>query len=523
MTNALTRSQQEASNLSALLRARNAFIWVVTQEEARVEGYLAEAAAKAGYVPMFWDVASGVVPLGGTPRGDANDIGEVLTRIQQGTGDQRTVWVLRDLQAWITGGGLSPALTLRQVRNLARNLPGAPRERAQAIIVLSPSSDIPPELQGHATVIEWPSPDRAEVATILDGLVEAYGLDLNGARDQAIDAAVGLSGSEVQAVYSKSLVTTKTIDPKVVSAEKKRVIAKSGVLEWLDPLPGGLAGVGGLDAVKAWAVKRHAAFTPAARAYGLPAPKGILVAGISGCGKTLLAKALAGEWSYPLIRFDFGALKSKFVGESEGNLRKAQRTIDSLGPCIVLVDEIEKALAGATQGAADGGVSADALGSFLSWMNDRTSPAFVIATANDITSIVNNAPELLRKGRFDEVFWVDVPTATERVEVLNATLRQHGRTIDPLHVQAAASNCDKFTGAELASLVPEAMFTAFADGEREVTAQDIVEAAKTVVPLADTAKEKIKSMRDWAATRARYATTPDKVDSSKPARTIDLD
>lgn len=524
-----TKSETTANDIAALLRARNSLIYVITNEEARVEGYLAQAAGKAGYIPRFWDSAAGVTGLDGKPEpvgGPSPDatLAEIEARStgrSNASGERRGVWIMRDLNKWVGNDGIG-VQPQRQLRNLARTLSRTPRETAQAIIVLTPSSDIPPELQGHATVVEWPSPDRDEVAGILDALVKAYDLNLNGARDAAIDAAVGLSGAEVQAVYSKSLVQTKTIDPAIVSREKKRVIAKSGVLEWLDTLKGGLSAVGGLDGVKTWVTKRSVAFTPAARAYGLPALKGLLLCGISGCGKTYIAKALGGEWKCPLVKLDFGALKGKFVGESEGRLRKALATIDSLGPCIVLVDEIEKGLAGATQGAADGGVSADALGTFLSWMNDRTSEAFVIATANDITSIVNNAPELLRKGRFDEIFWVDLPTTPERGQILFATLQAFKRDPNSVDLGAVADVTDKFNGAELASLVPEALFTAFADGERAITTEDLIAAAKSVVALSETAKDKIASMRSWAAGKAKPATTPVAVSKGETAKVLDL-
>ena len=524
----MTKSQTTANDISALLRARNALIWITTTEEERVEGYLAEAAAAAGYVCRFWDSGQGVTDLSGLPQdgidgrpeigGPSVDVtfAEIAKRSRNSDGfsqPERGVWIMRDLPAWISGPGA--ALTLRPLRNLARSLPGTPRETAQAIIVLTPSSEIPPELTGHAVVIEWPRPDREEVAGILDRLVKTYSLELNGGREAAIDAAVGLSGAEVQAVYSKSLVQKRTIDPVIVSQEKKKVIAKSGVLEWIDSLPGGLSAVGGLEGIKAWIGKRAIAFSPKARAYGLPALKGILLAGISGCGKSFTPKALATEWRCPLVRFDFGALKGKFVGQSEGNLRKALATIDSLGPCIVLVDEIEKALAGATQGAADGGVSADALGTFLSWMNDRTSQAFVVATANDITSIVNNAPELLRKGRFDELFFVDLPNRTERAQVLFATLHGFGRNPNDLDCGAIADACEGFTGAEIASLVPDALFTSFADGERALRTEDVLDVARALVPLSKTAGKKIEEMRSWARGRAR----PASIDYAAPERT----
>jgi ATP-dependent 26S proteasome regulatory subunit len=514
-----TKSQAQATDASALLRARNPLIWIRTPEEVRVEGYLYEACATAKYVARTWDCAAGGRNLDGTqvsriigPDGQFTpDIGTTLDYISGvATGVQpaeRCAWILRDLHKW-TDGPLG-ITTCRQLRNLARLLPGVQDpNRWQALIIIAPTSEVPADLAGDAVVIDWPLPDRTEIGKILDRIAKVCAVDLNGQREPAIDAAVGMSGLEAESCYAKSLVTTRSIDPAIVAAEKKKIIAKAGVLEWLEPLPGGLANVGGLDGVKSWVTKRALAFSPSARAYGLLPPKGILLLGISGCGKSLTPKALATEWRCPLVRFDFGALKGKFVGQSEGNLRKATSTIDSLGPCIVLVDEIEKGLAGATQGAADGGVSADALGTFLSWMNDRTSQAFVVATANDIKSIVTNAPELLRKGRFDELFFVDLPNAIERIAIVQATLNTYPRhAAAQVDYERVAIATEGFTGAEIASLIPEALFTAFADNERAPTTEDLLAAASTVVPLSETAKEKIAELRNWAKTRARSATT----------------
>jgi AAA+ superfamily predicted ATPase len=534
-----TRSQELANDVAALLRARNPLLWIVTREEARVERYLKEAAAAAGYVPRTWDVGQGVADLSGkldTDVGGGTDIGDTLTAItNRATGrargyntaapNERGVWILRDLTGWLVG----PAgiVTLRQVRNLARTLPTVERDRAQALIVLTPSSDIPPELAGHATVIEWPLPDRDEIAALLDAAIEALPDNLkadaapNGTRDAAIDAAVGLSGEEAQACYARSLVQLRKIDPATVAKEKKRVVARERVLEWFDPLPGGLDAVGGLDQLKAWLLARASAYSPKARAYGLPAPKGAMLVGISGCGKSLTAKAVATAWGVPLLRLDLGALKSKFVGESEQNLRKAFKVIEALGRCVVWIDEIEKAMQGATSGSADGGVSADALGAVLNWMQERTSEAFVIATANNIESL---PPELLRKGRWDEIFWVDLPNRTERGEIVKATLRTFKRDKVEIDFGSVVDATQGFTGSEIAAIVPDALFAAFNDGERELTTDDLLAAAKSVVPLSRTASEKIEKLREWASGRARPATTPTKEAASEAlsARRLDL-
>jgi SpoVK/Ycf46/Vps4 family AAA+-type ATPase len=215
------------------------------------------------------------------------------------------------------------------------------------------------------------------------------------------------------------------------------------------------------------------------------------------------------------------SLKSKFVGESEGNLRRALKTIEAIGPCVVLIDEIEKVLQGATSGSADGGVSSDALGTILSWMQDRTSEAFVIATANDVTAL---PPELLRKGRFDELWFVDLPNAVERKAVIQAALKQYKR--DPavlkLRLDDIAAATDGFTGSEIAALVPDAMFYAFGDGGREINSADIIAAAATVTPLSKTADAKVKALKDWGATRARAATATLKAVETKSARVLDI-
>jgi SpoVK/Ycf46/Vps4 family AAA+-type ATPase len=325
-------------------------------------------------------------------------------------------------------------------------------------------------------------------------------------RDAAIDAAVGLSGEEAQACYARSLVQTGRIDPALVAREKKGIIAKAGVLEWYDPLPGGLDAVGGLGNLKDWLVVRGSAWSAEARRYGLPAPRGAFLVGISGCGKTLTAKACATAWDVPLIKMDLGALKSKFVGESEANIRKAFRVVEAIGRCVLWFDEIEKALGGATQGAADGGVSSDALGTILTWMQERQGEAFVLATANDIEAL---PPELTRAGRFDAIFFVDTPTEKERVEVLRAALTAFGKQDVGIKLERVAAACGQFTGAEIAALVPEAMFKAFADGKREITTEDLTAGARDVVPLVTSSAEKIRKLREWGASRARPASRGD--------------
>lgn len=564
-TTAKTRSQIEADNVVALLRARNSLLWIKTPEEARVERHLFEAAASAKYIAHTWDVAQGICDMAGkvekgivpsldpdAPRDPSTDPDSTLDAIKTRAEayetfladkeaakilpdaefeGERGVWIMRDLPTWLAGPG--GETTKRRLRNLARQLSRTPIPSAQAIIVLAASGEVPAELKSHATVIEWPLPDRAEIAAMVDQLAARYSLELNGQREAAIEAAVGLTGEQAQSCYSKSIVQTKTIDPAVVALEKKRVIASEGMIEWYDPLPGGLSVVGGLDNLKGWFGLRKIAFSLKARVYGLPRPNGVLLVGVSGCAKSYIAKQLGGEWQMPVLRIDLGALKSMFVGKSEENLRKTFSVIEAIGRCVVWFDEIEKALAGATNGGADGGVSADALGAILTWMQERKGEAFVIATANDISGL---PPEFLRKGRFDEIFFVDLPTMAERVAILNATLKKHGRDKLPIDASKVAAACERdgcaYTGAEIAAIVPDAMFTAFADGEREITTADLIDAASTVVPLAKTAKEKIERLRKWGRESAKSATVginslnmaaPAKAAARPDGRVLDLD
>jgi hypothetical protein len=514
-----------AADVAALLRARNPLLWIVTREEARVEGYLFEAAAAAGFELKTWDVAAGVRKFNGDrdPFG-GNDIESTLAAIDsaaRGSSRGRNVWVLRDAPAWLNG--LPGAAPTRALRNLARSLPAAALNNAQAVVILTPSGEVPPELAGHATVIEWPMPDREEIAALLDASVAVLPEERQKTAvdnlDAAVDAAVGLSGEEAQACFAKSLVQFKKVVPAAVAQEKRRVIARERVLEWFEPLPGGIKAVGGLASLKAWLTERKLAYSAAAREYGLPAPKGALLVGPPGTGKSHTAKAIATAWGVPLLKMDLGALKSKFVGDSEANIRKAFAVIEAIGRCVVWLDEIEKALAGATQGAADGGVSSDALGAILNWMQERQGEAFVLATSNDAEAL---PPELMRKGRFDEVWFVDLPNPDERADILQAALRAYGRKWQDGY-EEISDLTDGFTGSEIAALVPDALFRAFADDQRDITAADLVAAAKTVVPLSRTAADKIGRLREWAKGKARPANAPFTEDTRAPiGRVLDI-
>jgi hypothetical protein len=515
----MTMGEKTNQQITELLKAKNTLIWIVTREERRVERAVIDAAGAAKYKVRIWDCASGLSdptkPSGSVGSEGEQDPQAVLKKIRTSSTD-RYVYVMRDLHPWI-----KDPMTLRLLRSTARELQDKEPKEARAIVVITPSLEIPPELSSLATVIEYPIPDRAEMERILDNALESlvekdeYGKPTSRGverraraltpetREFAIDAAVGLTTDEAENCYAMSLVSTRgKIDPVVVSSEKKRIIAREKILTWTDPDPRGLDAVGGLSVLKKWLVQRKQAFSKEARAYGILPPKGIFLVGLPGTGKSLTAKCVAAAWAMPLLRIDFGALRSKFVGESEANLRKALRVAEAVSPCVLYCDEIEKAFAGASGPQGDGGVAADSFGYFLTWMQERQGAVFVIGTANDITGL---PPEFLRKGRWDEVFWNDLPTQSERAEILQISIRASGRTPEAIDHGRVAAACERFIGSEIAALVPDAMFAAFADGGREITTEDLLAAAAEVTPLATTAKAKIDALREWAKGKARHA------------------
>jgi MoxR-like ATPase len=527
--------------ITMLSRAREGVLSVQSPDETRTEKWLVLAAASATMEVRFWDFAAGVTGIDGKAlrdyRGAEQDPDAVLAMVEsaEGTSDypNRCMWVLRDFAAWVTPerGG---AATARKLKNLHRDLAKRPVWSSQVIVLIG-NAELPADLSAVKT-IAFPLPDRAELSDILDSQISALpevdkagnpirqgAIDAlsNGTRDAVIGAAVGLSAREAQSSFSKSLVTTRTVDPAAVAAEKERAIADSG-MEWLKPLAGGFGAVGGLDVFKKWAANRiGVASSAAAKAYGIESAKGALLVGVPGCGKTYVAMALGGEFGLPVIKLDMGALRGKYVGESEAKVRQAFSTLDAVGPCIVVADEIEKALAGAGGPQGDGGVGADALGTLLSWMNDRTSEAFVIATANDVSAL---PPELLRKGRFDAAFWVGLPSVSERAAIVRAALRKRGRDADALgiDVDAIADSTDQFSGAELDALVPDSMFAAFSDGAREIATADLLAAAAATRPQALNTKSKVIRERPEFAIDAAAPATVSRTASASAGTVLDL-
>jgi SpoVK/Ycf46/Vps4 family AAA+-type ATPase len=324
-------------------------------------------------------------------------------------------------------------------------------------------------------------------------------------REKLLKAALGLTRDEAEKVYRKARVMAKRLTAEevdIVLSEKKQLIRRNGILEFMD-VDETIDSVGGLDELKRWLQQRSDAFTERAREYGLPQPKGMLILGVPGCGKSLIAKTTSRLWGLPLLRLDLGRVyDGSTVGRSEANLRNALRTAESISPAILFIDEIDKAFAGGVGSSdSDGGTSSRIFGSFLTWMQEKKSPVFVMATANRVEKLPS---EFLRKGRFDEIFFVDLPNAEERKDIFQIHLQKRRRDIERFDLEQLTKVCDGFSGAEIEQGLISAMYEAFAQG-REFTQLDIIAAIRATMPLSKTMSEQVTALRDWARQRARPA------------------
>ena len=366
----------------------------------------------------------------------------------------------------------------------------------------------PVELEKDVTVFDCSLPTRNELSDALDRIIRSvrergdWRIDLDQvSRERVLKAARGLTASEAENVFAKSLVETRRLDLGVIIAEKKQLIRKSHVLEYFDGVED-MSFVGGMGELKTWLRKRGLAFSERARRFGLPEPRGLLLLGVQGGGKSLIAKSVAGLWKLPLLRLDMGKVFSEMVGASEQNIRAALRLAESVSPCVLWLDELEKGVAGlGSSDRSDAGTAARVFGSFLVWMQEKTAPVFVIATSNDISSL---PPELLRKGRFDEIFFVDLPNAQERREILAIHLARRHRDPMLFDLDHLAQEMQGFSGAEIEQIVISALYDAF-EADREIVSQDLVNNIRRTIPLSQTMKERITALRNWARTHARSA------------------
>jgi AAA+ superfamily predicted ATPase len=475
--------------LDIYLRARFTLILMVTNEEQRALQLIKSVCERTQRQCLSWDAADGFLwvtePVSAAPA--ARDPLTALEQIEKMESNTSTLFILKDFHdAWANP----------QVRRKLRSLSQKLRSTRKSMLVTAYSSKTPEELKDEIFIMDFPLPDASDLEEVFSRLTQNPSVKVNLTplgREKIIQAALGLTSAQAQRVYSKAIVTDGVLDDRdidQVTEEKKQIIRESEALEYY-PVIESPSDVGGLGALKEWLRLREKAFTKEARDYGLPSPKGIALIGIPGTGKSLTAKMIGGLWRMPLLRLDVGALFGSLVGESEEHARRALHLAETVAPCIMWIDEIEKALA---HGGLDSGTSTRVFASILTWMQEKTAPVFVVATANDISSI---PPELLRKGRFDEIFFLDLPTFEERKEIFTVHLRKRRRLPEDYDIDRLAHRAEGYVGSEIEQVVIEAMYYGFNDNQREFTTEDILLALQRTVPLSVAQRETVDALRSW--------------------------
>ena len=493
-----------AKEIEVLVRAKYPILYVVSWEERRVEQAVANVCKALNRTMYTWSVTQSMRPP--VPRTSGPDRpptlpGELEALALVHEAPEYTVFLLKDFH---------PYMRDNRVIRLLRDLSSRLRGKAQTIILLGPTLSLPTDLEKDVTVLDFPLPEGPEIEATLDKVIAAVkdnpnvdsSLDATK-REQLVKSAQGLTLDEIESVFARTLVEKKKFDLDVVLEEKKQIIRKSGLLEYYQA-DQSLKDVGGVDLLKKWLDKRTSSFTDKARDFGLPAPKGILLIGVQGCGKSLIAKSVSAHWNLPLLKLDVGRIFGSLVGQSEENIRRAISVAESVAPCILWADELEKGFAGVSgSGVSDSGTTARVFSTFLTWMQEKTSPVFLVATANQVNAL---PPEMLRKGRFDEIFFVDLPGDNEREQIFSIHLSKRGRDVTKFDLKGLSKATDGFSGAEIEQVVVGALFVAF-DAGREVTQDDMVSEAKAVVPLSVMMREEIDELRTWAQLRTRPASS----------------
>ncbi len=494
------------AEIDILIRSRYPIIYVLSFEEDRVESLLTNIARNQNKQCYSWSVTRGMLPTG-------TDL-QSKTKVVEATRDpmeamnsvlenlENALFIFKDFHPFLN----DPAI-IRRLRELSSFLRDSPR----TFLIVSPVLKIPCELEKEITVVDFGYPLPADLNRKLDEMISVMKADprvkINLGpedRESLIKACSGLTLREVENVLSKTLISKRKLDGDDLSAilsEKEQIIRKSGILEFFSSNED-FGNVGGLEYLKEWLKKRVGAYSEKARAFGCTPPKGLLLLGVQGCGKSLVAKAVSSLWKVPLLRLDVGRIFSNLVGSSEENARRAIKTAESVAPAILWIDEIEKAfggVVGSVQG--DSGAASRVFATFITWMQEKTAPVFVIATSNRIKDL---PPELFRKGRFDDIFFVDLPGMVERKEIFTIHITRRRRDPALFDLEFLARSAEGFSGAEIEEAISSAIYEAFHLGE-ELSTPHIVKALGETCPLSKTMREEIDKLRIWARERARPA------------------
>lgn len=489
---------QLIEDLKLLIRTRHAIVAIQTVEEEFATRQVCEAARDMGRIAMEWTVSDGlrrVIPTPGSPMGNTQQLAGALRYMRDNT--QPNIYILKDALGYLK----DPA-----VERLLREAAMEYRRDWRTVFLIDAGGELPAGLQSLTVPFDICLPDAAEIEELVKqtagelthqtrvnvGMTTAqYGQFLANMR--------GLTRMEVTQVVADAILgngklTADDIDRPI--AAKRHRLRQTGVLDYIPP-PQAPPDVGGMDRLRHWLELRDGAWSADAKTFGLESPRGILMLGVQGCGKSLMARYVAARWRMPLLRMDVGALYDKYVGETERHLRTAFAMVSAMAPCVLWVDEIEKAFASTTgpeAGRTDGGLSQRMFGMLLTWMQDHKDPVFLVATANDVSAL---PPELLRKGRFDEIFFVDLPDADSRRTILQIHLAKRGRDPANFDLDALAAAADGFSGAEIEQAIVSALYVAFGH-KRELVADDLLAELKTTRPLSVLMAEKVAALRAWS-------------------------
>ena len=472
-----------------LLRACYPLIYIPTTEEERVETAIAGCAKNLSNRNLYiWDFVDGYQDNPNNAGVGTRNPLQALEYVEKLQPQVPGVFILRDFHRFLEDVSIS-----RKLRNLARRLKSQPKN----IVILAPEVAIPPELTEVITVVDFPLPTAGEIKTEIQQLLSSTGKAPDGKMlGELVRSAQGLPLERIRRVLTRAIAAHGEIRPEdveLVLEEKRQSIRQTQILDFY-PATEQISDIGGLDDLKSWLLRRGGAFSERARTYGLPHPRGLLLVGIQGTGKSLTAKAIAHHWHLPLLRLDVGRLFGGLVGESESRTRQMITLAEALAPCILWIDEIDKAFSG-IGGRGDGGTTSRVFGTFINWLGEKQSPVFVVATANNIQQL---PPEMLRKGRFDEIFFVDLPSDAERKAIFQVHLsRLRPHNLKNYDLEQLAQETPGFSGAEIEQTLIEAMHIGFSEN-RDFSTDDILEATQQIIPLARTAQEQIQFLQSWA-------------------------
>jgi SpoVK/Ycf46/Vps4 family AAA+-type ATPase len=476
--------------IKRLIASKYPIVWIESWEEERVETMLKKVAATGFSQPLQFTSWSETRGLGN------NDKTDIVTALEQFIAQPASgLFFLKDF-SWKLGSESLLKRTLRDVYQLTKT-------SFKTLFLCSPIAGVPDDMMKEIVTIDFSLPDEGDLGTIFESVLKgAPKVKISLTEEQKaklLKGALGLTGDEAKFAFQKMLVGKSELNEEaldIIYEEKARIVRRDGLLDYV-PTKYTLDDIGGLENLKDWLKDRASFFSKEAQEAGLKMPKGILMTGVSGCGKSLSAQAIAASWGLPLYRLDMNRLYGGALGTAEECFRRAIIQMESVAPAILWLEEIEKGVAGYEQG--DKGVTARIFSSFLTWLQEHTTPVFVAATANEINKL---PPELLRKGRFDEIFFVDLPSEAERANIFKVHLEKRKVDVSKFNFMELAKATNNFNGAEIEQSVISGLVLAFRDNKRELAQDDIFKAIGRMVPLATTMAEQIKEIKRWADTRA---------------------